>query len=246
MVSIVMPAYNEADIIELSVREWYDEVVSRLRGSELLVVDDCSTDGTHDVLERLAAELPELRMLRPDRNGGHGKALRFGFRYASQPYVFQTDSDRQHVPAEFWDLWNARADYDFIFGTRKSRADGAVRKLITRGMRVLNFMLWQVWIRDANCPFKLMKRSALNRVLACIPGDSFIPMVMVAILARKLQFRVLEIGVTHKERVGGTQSLKGLLKWLKVGYRCARQLGALRLSRNWKQARESAAGSGAA
>src|SRR6516162_8199389 len=98
MVSIVMPAYNEAEIIEAAVREWYGEVVAKLPGSELLVVDDCSTDGTGEALAALERELPALRAVRPPRNGGHGKALRFGFRHASRDLIFQTDSDRQHLP----------------------------------------------------------------------------------------------------------------------------------------------------
>src|SRR5947209_1395184 len=108
MVTIVMPAYNEADIIELTVREWYDQVVARLPGSEVIVVDDCSKDNTRSVLEELQRKLPALRVMSPERNGGHGKALRFGFEHVTQPFVFQTDSDRQHTPADFWSLWSLR------------------------------------------------------------------------------------------------------------------------------------------
>src|ERR1035437_10673103 len=79
MVTVLMPAYNEAEIIERSVREWYGEVTAKVPGSEIIVVDDCSTDDTEKILERLAVELRGLRPIRTPRNGGHGKALRFGF-----------------------------------------------------------------------------------------------------------------------------------------------------------------------
>jgi glycosyltransferase involved in cell wall biosynthesis len=174
--------------------------------------------------------LAELRVLRPERNGGHGRALRFGYRHVSNDYVFQTDSDRQHLPAEFFSLWDARADYDFVFGVRTHRADGSIRLFITKTMRIMNWLVWQVWIRDANCPFKLMKTGPLNKTLAMIPEESFIPMVMVSILSRKLGFKVREVEVTHMPRKGGTQSLKGLAKWLRVGATCAYQLFRLRLS----------------
>lgn len=228
MISIVMPAYNEADVIEASVREWYDEVIRRIEGSELIVVNDCSTDATGEILARLAKELPGLRPVQPARNGGHGKALLFGFKQVTQPWVFQTDSDRQHLPSEFWDFWRVREQYDFVFGVRRSRADGPVRVVISSTMRVVNFALWGSWIRDANCPFKLMRAQALQSVLARVPGDTFIPMVMVSILARKMKFGVTEIVVTHEPRRGGTQSLRGLAKWVRVGTRCARELAALR------------------
>jgi glycosyltransferase involved in cell wall biosynthesis len=230
MVSIVMPAWNEAEIIEACVREWYDEVIARIPGSEIIVVDDCSTDATGSIVSALGQQLPGVRCVRPARNGGHGKALRFGFDNATQPLVFQTDSDRQHLPADFWKLWDARDQADFVFGNRKQRADGATRVVITRCMRTLNLFIWGVWLRDANCPFKLARREALGRVLEQIPRDCFIPMVLVSILARKMKFRVVEAEVEHLPRKGGTQSLKGLVKWARVGSKCAAQVLSIRLA----------------
>jgi len=230
MVSIVMPAYNEEEIIEKTVQEWYEGVVGRIPGSELIVVNDCSKDGTLAVLERLAQAIPALRPLTPSRNGGHGKALRFGFDHVTQDWVFQTDSDRQHIPADFWRLWEKKEASDFVLGVRSTRADGPVRLLITTVMRLVNLLVWGLWIRDANCPFKLMRREPMGKVLARIPRDSFIPMVMFSILCRKMKYRVTEVVVQHLPRRGGQQSLAGLWKWIKVGSRCLRQLLVWRVS----------------
>lgn len=230
MVSIVMPAHNEAGIIEASVREWHREVASRIAGSELILVNDGSTDETGKILETLAAELAGLRPVHLARNVGHGRAVRIGLDCATQPYVFQTDSDRQHLPADFWKVWSKRSEYDFVFGVRPQRADGAVRVVITNVMRLLNAVLWGIWIRDANCPFKLMRRDALAEVLARVPEDCFIPMVLVSIFARRMRYRVSEMTVNHLPRNGGTQSLKGLKRWFGVSLICARQLLSVRLS----------------
>ena len=143
--------------------------------------------------------------------------------------MFQTDSDRQHCPADFWRLWELRDQFDFVFGVREKRQDGAFRKLVTTLMRVLNWLLWQVWISDANCPFKLMRTEALVAVLKRVPEDAFIPMVMVSILARRLRFRVTEVGVQHLPRRGGTHSLRGMARWARVGWLCACQLARLRM-----------------
>jgi len=230
MVSIVMPAWNEAEIIEASVRDWHDEVISKLPGSELIVVDDCSTDGTGRIVEAMGSKYPAIRCVRPERNGGHGKALRVGFDHVSQPFIFQTDSDRQHLPVDFWKVWALRDRADFVFGVRKRRADGALRVAVTRSMRLLNLLVWGVWVKDANCPFKLMRRDALEKVLERIPRDCFIPMVLVSIFARKMKFRVAEAEVEHLPRTGGTQSLSGLVKWARVSARCSRQLLSIRWS----------------
>src|SRR5262249_17494037 len=93
MLSIIMPACNEAELIGGCVRQWDEEVVSRIPGSELIVVDDCSADATGRIVAALGEQLPGVRCVRPARNGGHGKALRFGFDHATQAYIFQTDSD---------------------------------------------------------------------------------------------------------------------------------------------------------
>jgi dolichol-phosphate mannosyltransferase len=229
MLSIVMPAYNEEGIIEQTIREWNEEVLSRIPGAELIVVNDCSNDKTGQVLALLAREIKALRTLTPEQNGGHGKALRFGFEQVTQDWVFQTDSDRQHVPADFWKLWEQREASDFVLGVRSTRADGPVRVFITTVMRLANFTVWGLWIRDANCPFKLMRRDPMEKVLKRIPRDSFIPMVMLSIVCRKMHFRVSEAVVQHLPRRGGEQSLAGLWKWIKVGSLCLRQLLALRI-----------------
>jgi hypothetical protein len=97
-------------------------------------------------------------------------------------------------------------------------------------MRLLNLVFWGVWVKDANCPFKLMRRNALQKVLARIPRDCFIPMVLVSLLTRKMGFRVAEADVEHLPRTGGTQSLKGLLKWVRVSSKCAAQVLSIRLA----------------
>jgi glycosyltransferase involved in cell wall biosynthesis len=228
--SIVMPAHNEADHIEQCVAEWHDRVVSPIGEAELIVVDDCSTDGTGARLESLTGRYPGLRVLRTPGNAGHGGAVRFGLDRCRGDFVFQTDSDRQHTPADFDALWRRRHEADFVFGVRSTRADGRFRMVISGTMRVINFLLWGHWIADANCPFKLMRRGPMHRVLGLVPAHSFIPMVMVSVLARRGGFRVREVEVSHRPRTAGQQSLAGLARWARVSSRCARELVALRLA----------------
>jgi dolichol-phosphate mannosyltransferase len=228
--SIVMPAYNEAAHIEECVSEWYDCVSSQVPDSEVLVVDDCSSDGTGERLERLCVRFRRLRVLRLSVNVGHGPAVRAGLEQCGGEFIFQTDSDRQYKPEDFWSLWSERVDADFIFGVRRLRADGAFRKIVSGLLRIVNLVMWGQWIADANCPFKLMRKTALDRILPAIPRDSYIPMVVVSVLARRGGFRVRELYVQHFPRTAGEQSLAGLRKWAVVGLQCLRELMVLRLS----------------
>ena len=238
--SIVMPAYNEAEHIEQCILEWDERVASRISGAEIIVVDDCSRDDTGARLLDLSARLPSLRVLRTPANSGHGPALRYGLDRARGEFVFQTDSDRQHTPDDFWSLWERRADADFVFGIRERRADGRVRAAISATMRVVNAVLWGCWIEDANCPFKLMRRSALDEVLSAIPPSSFIPMVMVSLLARRAGFRVQDARVRHFPRTAGQQSLTGMWKWVRIGRRCVGELAALRVGERRLRVRAAA------
>jgi glycosyltransferase involved in cell wall biosynthesis len=228
--SVVMPAHNEGEHIEQTVREWHATVVSRVPGSELIVVDDCSTDDTRARLEAARPYVPELRVVPLDANAGHGPAVRAGLEHAAGEYVFQTDSDRQFDPGEFWKLWALRQQTDFVFGVRQQRADGRFRAGISAMLRLTNLAVWGEWIADANCPFKLMRRAPLADLVGRIPRDSFIPMVMVSVLARRDGFRVAEVDVTHFPRTAGQQSLAGVERWARVGPRCVRELVALRLA----------------
>ena len=92
---IVIPAYNEAANLESVVRAWHQVAQTVGGGSRLLVVDDGSRDETPAILRRLQTELPRL-LVHTKPNGGHGPAVRLGYRLALEggaDYVFQTDSD---------------------------------------------------------------------------------------------------------------------------------------------------------
>jgi glycosyltransferase involved in cell wall biosynthesis len=225
-----MPAFNEAEHIESCILEWHEHVVARIPGAEIVIVDDCSTDGTAARLAALAARLPALRVLRTAANSGHGPAVRWGIDHCAGEFVFQTDSDRQFTPADFDKVWARRTEADFVFGVRQQRADGSFRLYVSRVLQGVNYAAWGLRIDDANCPFKLMRREALQSLLREIPRASFIPMVLISVLARYRGYRVLEVPVRHYPRSAGEQSLKGLLTWARIGARCLREVVALRLS----------------
>lgn len=96
-----------------------------------------------------------------------------------------------------------------------------------------HFNIWGVWIRDANCPFKLIRRETLSKIMEQIPQDSFIPMVLVSVLAHKMQVRIREVPITHLPRKGGSQSLKGLLNWVAIAEICLQDI--VKVRRSWNQ-----------
>ncbi|HEY7534694.1 MAG TPA: glycosyltransferase family 2 protein, partial [Thermodesulfobacteriota bacterium] len=131
-VSVVMPVFNEEGIIEKTVRDFYSEIVLSIPGSEMVVVDDCSTDKSPEILKKLAEELSFIRVLKPDKNGGHGKALRLAFENVKCDLVFHTDSDYQNDPKDFWKLYTEIRENDLVIGYRAVRHDPLPRLVITR------------------------------------------------------------------------------------------------------------------
>ena len=184
---IVIPAYNEEANIEAVAREWHEVVRRTGPDSRLVIVDDGSRDGTLSILEGLRDELPQLLPLTKP-NAGHGPTLLFGYRYAldhGADYVFQTDSDGQTIPDEFWPFWEARHDYDWQTGFRRHRQDGLSRVMVTKTLRLVVFLSFGVWVTDANTPFRLMTASSLAPHLALVPEGYNLTNVLLSVLYKK-------------------------------------------------------------
>lgn len=217
---LVMPAYNEQESISAVARAWHGIVDAVGGRSRLVIVNDGSRDHTGEILGKLREELPRLVPL-TKANGGHGAAVAFGYRYALEhkaDYIFQTDSDGQTLPEEFWPFWAARREYDYQIGRRTKRQDGFVRVVVTRVLRLVLFVAFGTWIPDANTPFRLMSGGSLERLLPLLPEDHNLTNVLlsVAYWASGRPGRFLPI--TFLLRQGGVNSIN-LRRIVGIGWR---------------------------
>ncbi len=115
---IVIPAYNDEANIKGVIDDWYPVVEKLGNGSRLVIIDDGSKDSTYKIMQEYAEKLEYFEPVTKP-NGGHGATVLFGYNYAIKAgadYVFQTDSDGQTLPSEFWDFWKLREEYDMIIG----------------------------------------------------------------------------------------------------------------------------------
>ena len=227
--TIVMPVYNEEECIEEVLRSW-SMVLKRYPGSELLVLNDGSTDRTAEILERIGDDNPLIRVINK-KNEGHGKTIYTGYAEAVRSghgWVFQTDSDGQIAPTDFPALWNARSESDLVLGFRKYRNDPAHRLVLTRIMSPMIYCLFGISLKDANVPFRLMRREYLETLLVKIPPGTFAPNVFLSILAARDDLDLQDIPVTHIKRKTGKESLVNV-KLVKGGLRIAKELIAFRM-----------------
>lgn len=223
---IVMPAYNESENIRDTIGKWYDviEKINKTKEckSVLAIANDGSKDNTFEVMQSVKNEC-SLQYFEPitKANGGHGQTVLFLYRHAianGADYIFQTDSDGQTDPNEFWEMFNRRHEYDFQIGYRQGRQDGMSRIFVTKVLRLVVWFMFHEWVTDANTPFRLMERVKLKRVMEMIPQDYFLCNVAISAIAVKWRYKIRFQNITFKPRQGGVNSIN-MKRILKIGWK---------------------------
>lgn len=215
---IVIPAYNEQDNIEQVINDWYPVVEKTGPESRLVIMDDGSKDATYAIMKKMAEDLPQFEPV-TKANQGHGATVLYGYHYAldaGADYVFQTDSDGQTLPEEFWQFWEKREQYDMVIGHRRGRQDGASRVFVTKTLKLVCKLCFHVTVTDANTPFRLMKASVLKENLKLVPENFNLSNVILSVIYAKKKQPVLYIPITFRPRQGGVNSIN-LKKIFKIG-----------------------------
>jgi glycosyltransferase involved in cell wall biosynthesis len=215
-----MPAYNEEANIKKTIEEWYPIISKIGNNSKLVIANDGSKDSTAAKVNELRAQYPELILLTKP-NSGHGATCLYAYSYALKKgvdYIFQTDSDGQTSPSEFWTFWENRSNFDFVMGVRTKRQDGLSRILVTRVLRLIIRIIFGVSVKDANVPFRLMKSSKLASLLLYIPENYFLGNIAISILAVWCKFNIMWAPITFKPRQGGVNSIN-FMKIIPIGMR---------------------------
>jgi glycosyltransferase involved in cell wall biosynthesis len=162
LLSVVMPVFNERDTI--------DEILRRVLAVpiriQLIVVDDCSTDGTRDRLQELSRTLAFTLVLQP-KNGGKGSALRAGFERVSGDLVVIQDADLEYSPEEYPELIEliCRGRADVVYGSRfigRHRVFLFTHYVGNRILTLLTNVLYNTMLTDMETCFKVMRVEVLR------------------------------------------------------------------------------------
>lgn len=201
---IVMPAWNEAEVIASVI----DEVHRKVPGATVLVVNDGSTDATADVARAAGARVIELPF-----NLGVGGAMRLGFRFAEEngfPVAVQLDSDGQHDPANVADLVAMLDNVDVAIGARfAGSGEYAVRGPRKWAMRFLSSILSRAThtqLSDTTSGFKAHGPRAISLFARDYPAEYLGDTIEALVIGHHAGLKFGQLGVTMRERAGGVPS----------------------------------------
>jgi putative flippase GtrA len=199
--SVVLPAYNEEEIIATTIVTALDILDSWHIDCELLVINDGSTDRTGEIVAELATRHQQLHLINHSGNQGYGAALVSGFQAAAKELTFFMDSDGQFDMRELRSFFPFIGSYDAVLGYRMNRQDSWMRKFNAWGWKVLVSMILGTKVRDIDCAFKLFHTSFLHDH----PLETRGAMINAELLYKLKQghFTQREIGVSHLPRRGG-------------------------------------------
>jgi dolichol-phosphate mannosyltransferase len=215
---ICLPTYDECENLEPMIRALGG---LELEGLEVLVIDDGSPDGTGEIADRLAAELPWVHVLHRERKEGLGPAYLAGFARALElgaDFVFEMDCDFSHDPADVLRLAAAAEEADVALGSRYvegggTRNWGLVRRFISRGGSLYAQVLLGLGIRDLTGGFKCYRRAVLETIdLGAIDSRGYAFQIETTYRAIRAGFRVVEVPITFADReVGGSKMSRSIV-----------------------------------
>ncbi len=205
--SVIMPVYNEAAGVADVIADIRKHVLDVVAGSEFVIVDDCSKDGSAGVLASEAASDPRIRVLTNVTNSGHGPTVRRALDESRGEWIFHLDSDGQVDVSEFGLLWAERGRADLVLGMRLKRHDPWHRLVLTIFTRVVVSLMARRKVPDGNVPFKLVRRSLYTHLAPLMPASAFAPSLLLVIGAVRSQARVVEMETTHLPRTHGASTL---------------------------------------
>ena len=201
LLSIVVPAYNEESTLS--------EIVARLlavpEAGEIVIVNDCSTDGTRAIAERLAAEHPRVKVAHHAVNAGKTEALKTGFAMTTGQIVIVQDADLEYDPAEIADVIAPiiEGHADVVYGSRflvrrASRVLYFYHYLANKGLTFLSNLCTNINMTDVETCYKAFRGEIIRNMTITSSGFGF--EIEVTAKVAKLGVAIYEVPISYHGR----------------------------------------------
>src|SRR6202142_3046657 len=203
--SILMPVYNERTVVERCISLVLTAPLPENMERELVIVDDCSTDGTFAILQRLAAAFPQIRLHQHPVNRGKGAAVRTAIEKATGDFSLIQDADLEYDPTEYPRLLRPLLDghADAVFGSRylagdQSRVLPFWHSMINKGLTVTCNMFCNLNLTDMETCYKVFRTELLKSIPIRSERFGFEPEFFIKNATRRL--RIYEAPISYHGR----------------------------------------------
>jgi undecaprenyl-phosphate 4-deoxy-4-formamido-L-arabinose transferase len=212
--SLVIPVYNEQEVLAALFARLYPAVDALGRSYEIIFVDDGSRDRSVAMLREQFERRPEVtRVVLFTANFGQHRAILAGFAHARGRYVITLDADLQNPPEEISRvLAELDAGHDYVGTIREKRQDAAWRRWASQFINRLRERTTHIRITDHGCMFRGYARSVVDAINQCTENNTFVPA-----LAYTFASRPTEINVRHEDR-GAGESKYSVYRLIKLNF----------------------------
>ena len=199
--SVILPAYNEEELIAYTVSHVMSVLSSWMQDFEVIVVNDGSKDRTGQIVAAMEALDRRIRLINHPVNKGYGAALVTGFESVTKELAFFMDSDGQFDIRDLTRFFPLIEEYGAVLGYRIDRQDTWMRKLNAWGWKKLVGFVFRVHVRDIDCAFKLFRAEFFRKNRLETRGA----MINAEILYKlaRAGYTYTEVGVQHLPRLAG-------------------------------------------
>lgn len=210
--AVVMPVYNEQEIVKSVIEKWCLELDKLNIDYKLFAYNDGSKDNSGKILEELAQNNAKVICINKE-NKGHGPTVLKGYKDNAPDFawILQIDSDNEMEPEYFNKLWEKRNDYDFLIGRRENRQQPLSRKILSFASRLCVKLFYGKGVWDVNSPYRLMRSEAFIEYFRQIPPSVFSPNLMVSGITAKKKLRFYETPIPCQGRLTGEVSIQKMV-----------------------------------
>ena len=202
---VILPVYNEADTIGEVVMAAHRCLSLRDGEVEYLIAEDGSTDGTNDILARLQAVMPDVKVLSSRSRKGYPRAAKDAILSVDQgvEYIGFMDSDDQYDPNDLRKICESARVADMVIGKRINRAESPLRVFLSTGLRLLERTIYKVECDDVTSALRVMRRSVAQSVASEVRYSKYSFWAEFTAIASLRGTKIVEIPVTYRHRRSG-------------------------------------------
>ena len=226
-ISVVIPAYNEEKRIEPTLKRAINYLRSHFDNYEIIVVDDCSTDNTNNIVSKYKKN--NVKSLRNKKNKGKGYSVKHGIQNAKYSLVLFSDSDLATPIEELGKFMHHIKEYDIVIASRNMKESNIkvkqplCRQLMGKTFPLLVNLIALRGFKDTQCGFKLFKTDIAKKVVSLQTFERFSFDVEILFIAKKLGYKIKEVPVVWIDKEGSKvspikDSIKMLIDLFKIRY----------------------------